>query len=172
MGDAIRGVAVLAGLIMAVALFFSFGRADVDPLPPAVDYESVVDYVRESYPYDVRAPASVPDEWRATSVEHSADERGNQWRVGFAISTAGFVGLEQSDGEVQSFLAERLSGYREDGTTTIDGETWERLVEDGDNPDRALVLSGDAVTIVLGPEPYEVLEQFAAGLETVGGSGR
>jgi hypothetical protein len=172
MGDAVRSMAVLAGLIIAVALFFSFGRTDVDPLPPAVDYESVVDHVGETYPYEVLAPASVPDEWRATSVEHSADERANRWRVGFAIGTTGHVGLEQSDGEVQSFLAERLSDHREDGTTTIDGETWERRVADGRNPDRALVLSGDAVTIVLGPEPYEVLEQFAAGLETVDGSGR
>jgi hypothetical protein len=164
MGDAVRGVAVLAGLIIAVALFFSFGRPDIDPVPDAVDYEAVVDYVRGEYPYAVLAPVSVPENWRATSVDHSADERGNRWRVGFVISNDGYVGLEQSDGEVQSYLADRLRDYREDGTTTVNGTTWQRMLADGRHPDRALVHLGDAVTIVIGPEPYEVLEDFAASL--------
>jgi hypothetical protein len=164
MGDAVRGVVILGGAIIAVALFFSFGRPDIDPVPAAVDYASVVDHVRAEYPYEVLAPASVPANWRATSVDYSSDERGHRWRVGFVIGEDGFVGLEQSDGEVQSYLAERLRDYRDDGTSTVNGVTWQRLLADGRNPDRAIVQVDDAATIVLGTESYEVLEDFAAGL--------
>lgn len=165
LGDAVRAVSVLAALIVGVAVFYSFGR-DVDPLPPAVDYESVVEHLRTEYPYDVPMP-DVPENWRATSVDHGADESGNWWRVGFAIGTESFVGLEQSDGEVNSVLDDRLHDYEPDGSTAVDGEQWDRMRRDGRVTDYALVnVSADGVaTVVYGSEPYEELARFIRALD-------
>lgn len=164
LGDAVRGVSVLAVLIISVALFFSCGR-DVDPRPPAVDYESVVEHLRTEYPYDVPMP-DVPEDWRATSVDHSADATGNRWRVGFAIGTDSFVGLVQSDGEVNSMLDERLRDYAPDGSTLVEGERWERMRRDGRVTDYALVNvdAAGVATVVYGSEPYEELARFVTSL--------
>lgn len=162
-GDAVRATAVLAGLIIAVAVFFSLGR-DVDPLPPAVDYESVVAHLRGEYPYEVALPV-VPDSWRATSVDHAVDARGHWWRVGFVVEGESFVGLQQADGEVNSMIDDQLSGYAPDGTSTIAGGQWDRLRRDGRVTDFALVnVTGGVATIVYGSEPYEALEAFVTVL--------
>lgn len=164
LGDAIRAVSVLAVLIIAIALFFSCGRED--PLPPAVDYESVVEHLRTEYPYDVPMP-DVPEDWRATSVDHAADASGNWWRVGFVVGTDSFVGLEQSDGEVNSMLDARLSGYEPDGSAVVDGEQWDRMRRDGRITDYALVnVSNGVATVVYGSQPYEELAQFVRALDS------
>jgi hypothetical protein len=165
-GDAVRAVSVIAGLIIAVAVFFSFGREDVDPVPPAVDYASVVQYLRGEYPYAVAMP-DVPDGWRATSVDHAVDAGGNWWRVGFVVEGESFVGLQQADGEVNSLIDDELNDYAPDGTSTIAGEQWEQLRRDGRVSDFALVnVSDDGVaTIVYGSEPYEELEEFVLSLD-------
>lgn len=165
LGDAVRAVSILAGLIIAVALFFSCGRQD-DPLPPAVDYESVVEYLRTEYPYDVSMP-DVPDDWRATSVDHEADASGNWWRVGFVVGTDSFVGFEQSDGEVNSMLEARLNDYEPDGSTMVDGRRWDRMRRDGNVTDYALVNvdTGGVATVVYGSEPYAELARFISELD-------
>lgn len=166
LGEAVIAVSVLAVVIIAVALFFSFGREAQDPVPPAVDYESVVEHLRTEYPYDVPMP-DVPENWRATSVDYGADGRGHWWKVGFVIGTSSFVGLEQSDGEVNSMLDDRLNDYEPDGSTVVGGERWDRMRRDGRVTDYALVnVSADGVaTVVYGSEPYEELARFIEELD-------
>ncbi len=163
-GDAVRSLVVLLGVIAAVVAAFTVMRPDARS-PDPVDYGSALDHVRGEYAYPVLAPDPVPDGWRATSVEHSSLPTGDRWRLGFLTGDGGFVGLEQSDGEIESYLADRLAEFGEDGASEIAGATWERRVEQGDRTDRALVrVDGGAVTIVLGTEPYDVLEAFVATL--------
>jgi hypothetical protein len=82
------------------------------------------------------------------------------------IGEQGFVRLEQSDGEIVSYLDDRLEDFGADGTSAVEGDTWERMRQNGGPRDRALVRTEDGVlTIVRGTESYEVLEQFAASLE-------
>ncbi|HEX6194577.1 MAG TPA: DUF4245 domain-containing protein [Jiangellaceae bacterium] len=167
LGQAVIAVSVLAVLIIAVTLFFSLGREAQDPVPPAVDYESVVEHLRTEYPYDVPMP-DVPENWRATSVDYGADAAGNWWKVGFVIGTNSFVGLEQSDGEVNSMLDDRLNDYEPDGSTMVDGERWDRMRRDGRVTDYALVnVSIDGVaTVVYGSQPYEELVRFIEALDS------
>ena len=164
-GDAVRSMVALLGIIAAVVIAFTTMRPDELP-PGPVDYRGIVDHLRAEYPYPVLAPTPVPSGWTATSVEHSARTSGNRWRLGFVTDDDGFVGLEQSDGEVESFLDDRLDGFTQDGASQIDGATWQQWIESGDRPDRALVLvEGGVVTVVLGTEPYDDLRDFAASLE-------
>jgi hypothetical protein len=165
-GDVLRTVAVLVGVLAVVALAINtFMRPDL-PERETVDYAGALDRVRSDYPYPVLAPASLPDGWRATSVSHSADDAGNRWRLGFLIGDHGYVGLEQTDGEVMSYLADRLVDFSDDGVSIVAGERWERRLQTRPPADRALVrVEAGVATIVRGTEPYQVLEQFAASLE-------
>jgi hypothetical protein len=164
-GDAVRSLAVMLGAIAAVVVAFTVMRPDPQP-PAAVDYSAALELVRTEYEYPVLAPDPVPDGWRATSVDHSSRPTGDRWRLGFLTADDGFVGLEQSDGEIESYLADRLAEFTDDGTSQVAGTTWERRVGAGDRPDRALVRVDDDgwVTIVMGTEAYDVLESFAASL--------
>ncbi|HEX6577968.1 MAG TPA: DUF4245 domain-containing protein [Jiangellaceae bacterium] len=163
-GDAVRSLAVLFGVIAAVVVAFTVMRPGPQ-VPDPVDYGAALAHVRAEYGYPVLAPDPVPDGWRATSVEHSSEPSGDRWRLGFLTGDDGFVGLEQTDGEIESYLADRLAEFSDDGTSRIAGTTWERRIGPGDRPDRALVrVSDGSVTIVLGTESYDVLESFAASL--------
>ncbi|HEU0041568.1 MAG TPA: DUF4245 domain-containing protein [Jiangellaceae bacterium] len=165
-GDAVRSLVVLLGLVAVIAIAFTVMRPD-ERLPDPVDYDGVLELVRDDYPYHVLAPASVPDGWRATSVDHSDDATGHRWRLGFLTADEDFVGLEQADGEIESYLADKLADFDADGTGTVDGQQWERRLETDDrNPDRALVHVADGVvTIVRGTGSYAELEEFASWLE-------
>lgn len=157
---------VLAAVLGALAVLFAAMRGDGEvPARETIAYDGVLAQVREEYPYPVLAPVGLPDTWRAASVDRGSDEAGHRWRLGFLVENDGFVGLEQSDGEIVSFMADRLKEFDADGESVVDGTTWERRVQTTRPGDRALVLVDDGVvTIVRGTEPYDVLEEFAAAL--------
>lgn len=164
-GDMLRTVGILAGVLAVLALAFTVTRPDAR-LPETVDYVPVLAQVRAEFPYQAAAPATVPDGWRATNVHHEIDAAGHRWRLSFLIGEEGFVRLEQSDGEIVSYLSDRLDDFSPDGTSVVDGDTWDRMRQHGGPRDRALVRTEDGVlTIVRGTESYEVLEHFAASLE-------
>jgi hypothetical protein len=164
-GDILRTVGILAGVLALLALAFTLTRPDAR-LPETVDYEPVLEQVRAEFPYEPAAPSPVPEGWRATNVHYEADEAGHRWRLSFLIGEQGFVRLEQSDGEIVSYLDDRLGDFGADGTSTVEGDTWDRMRQNRGPRDRALVRTEDGVlTIVRGTESYDVLEQFAASLE-------
>lgn len=161
LGDILRSVGVLAGVIAAIAIVFNLLNDSEPRLPDPVDYQAALDTVRAEYDYPVLAPEPVPDGWRATSVDVAQEASGDRWRLGFLIDGEQFAGIEQTDGEIESYRDDRLAGFVPDGQSSIDGVTWERLVEDDDAPDRALVrVDGGALTIVRGTVSYEGLEEF------------
>ena len=164
-GDMLRTVGILAGVLAVLALAFTVTRPDAR-LPETVDYRPVLEQVRAEFPYEPAAPSTVPEDWRATNVHHESDSAGHRWRLSFLIGEEGFVRLEQSDGEIVSYLADRLEDFSADGTSVVSSDTWDRMRQYGGPRDRALVRTEDGVlTIVRGTESYEVLEQFAASLE-------
>lgn len=165
-GDLLRTVTVLVGVLALVAVAINTFMRPEAPERETVDYASVLEQVRGEYPYPVVAPNSLPQGWRATSVSHEIDAAGHRWRLGFLIGDHGFVGLEQTDGEIVSYLADRMSDFTDDGVSTVAGDQWERRLQTRQPEDRALVRIDDGVvTVVRGTETYEVLEEFAASLE-------
>lgn len=161
LGDILRSVGVLAGVIAAIAIVFNLLNDPEPRLPAPVDYQPALEVARAEFGYEVLAPEPVPDGWRATSMDFAQESSGDRWRLGFLIDGEQFVGIEQTDGEIESYRDDRLGGFVPDGESSVDGVTWERLVEDDDAPDRALVrVDGGALTIVRGTVPYEDLEEF------------
>jgi hypothetical protein len=157
---------VLLGAIAIIVVAFNVLRPDPE-LPEPIDYVGVAQSLDEEYPYALAVPSSVPGGWTATSVDHHQDVTGHRWRVGFLVDGDGFVGLEQSDGEIQSYLLDRMADFDGDGTSTIDGVAWDRMRQDAAPHDQALVLvDDDVVTIVRGTVSYTTLEDFASRLVT------
>lgn len=156
LGDVAIGVAVFMALIAVVVWLFSLNRPEPD-LPDPVEYESVLVAARAEFPYPVLAPDPLPDGWRVTNVQLDGDDpAGHRWRLGMFTDDGDFVGVEQSDGEIASYRADRLEGFTEDGSSTVAGESWARLREE--NGDHALVReTGGVVTIVRGTLDYDAL---------------
>jgi hypothetical protein len=74
------------------------------------------------------------------------------------------VGLSQSATKQRSFVAEVSSSGDEVGTSTIDGQTWQRL-ENEDGTRRSLVREADGATyVVYSSGDWALLEQFTATL--------
>ncbi len=165
LGDIIRSVVVLAGVLAVGALLFNLVN-DAEPhLPEPVDYAAALDAARAEYDYPVLAPEPLPDGWRATSVEFDQGQGGDRWRLGFLTAEEQYVGLHQSDGEIESFQDERLGEFTPDGESNVAGQTWQRWVEQDDAPDHALSrVDEGAVTIVIGTMSYASLEDFVASL--------
>lgn len=163
-GDAVRSIVALIGVVAVVVIAFTVMKPD-ERLPDPVDYSGVVEMVRAEYPYPPAVPSPEPDGWRATSVDHSTDAGGHRWRLGFLTDDEAFVGVEQSDGEIQAYLADRLRGFEADGTSMVSGTSWERHRQVESPHDHALLREADGVvTIVRGTESYDALEDFAASL--------
>ncbi len=161
-----RTTGVLAGALALGALIFNLFN-DAEPrLPDEVEYEAVLESARSEYAYPVVAPESTPEGWRATSVDSSQQASGDRWRLGFLTDDEQYVGVQQSDGEIESFRADELAEFSSDGESTVNGGTWERFVENDNSPDHALTRVADgAVTIVTGTVSYDRLEDFVATLQ-------
>lgn len=165
-GDAVRSLTVLLGLIAVIVIAYAAVRPP-ESLPEPIDYTPRLELAREEFSYDVLAPEQLPTGWRATSTEVVPEARGDRWRLGLLTDDEQFIGIEQSDGESESFLRDRLRGLEEDGESTVDAVTWQRWLEVGDDvPDRVLArLDADGVaTVVTGTVGYAELEEFVSSL--------
>ncbi|PSL01775.1 uncharacterized protein DUF4245 [Haloactinopolyspora alba] len=165
LGDILRSVLVLGGALAVVAVVFNLLNESEPRLPEPVDYSAALEVARAEYGYPVLAPGDLPQGWRATSVDFAQEAGGDRWRLGFLTEDEQYVGLRQSDGEIEAYRDEHLDGFTADGESTVDGTRWTRMIEDGNAPDRALVRVHDgAITIVMGTMSYASLEQFTARL--------
>jgi hypothetical protein len=131
----------------------------------AVEYTAQLQDAKKLAPW-VRGPDPMPSGWTATSVEFRAPEQSPiTWHLGIVTSEKKYVGLEQSNVTNKAYQADELGKTEDDGTSTVNGVTWQRkTLLDRDN-EHALVLTGSGVTtIVTGNAGYPALETLAATL--------
>lgn len=131
----------------------------------AVEYTAQLQDAKKLAPW-VRGPDPMPSGWTATSVEFRAPEQSPiTWHLGIVTSEKKYVGLEQSNVTNKAYQADELGNTEDDGTSTVNGVTWQRkTLLDRDN-EHALVLTGSGVTtIVTGNAGYPALETLAATL--------
>lgn len=80
----------------------------------AVDYKSVVTQVKDSAPWPILIPSSVPADWTATSARlepEASGDRGNvRWFIGFITGDEKFVASWQTDGPIKKALKAAVSG--------------------------------------------------------------
>ena len=164
MSDIVRSVAVLGAIILAL---FALGRLlTVTPDEPArtVDYQSAVESSRTVAEFDVFAPRSLPEGWRATSVRFEQDS----WHLGVVTADDDYVGLEQVEADPQRAVERFANGSRSYGDTVVGGETWSLRTGPGDDLTYVRRDTGPAdggmTIVVTGTAPRQVMESYISSL--------
>ena len=131
----------------------------------AIDYSGQLALARKEAPYAVLAPQPMPSGWQATSARvGAAPGTPFTWHLGVVTSDKRYVGLEQSNGAAGQFVSDTLGPTDDDGTSMIDGTTWQRRASTTKD-DHALVRTTNGVTTILtSTADYSVLESYAATL--------
>ena len=172
-GDLIRSLAlILIPLVVLTVLFTNLPR---DHPVTVVDPQPVLAEARKEAPYAVLAPASLPEEWRPTTVDwlrtgepylNDQPSVRNLWRLGYLNPDGVYIAVIQGDLQPNDLVSTETRDGEPDGQSTITGQIWERRVSPDDRT-RALVRSESSVTtIVAGDTSYAGLEAFAATLTT------
>lgn len=169
----IRSLAVILVPLLIITFFFSRNLGD-HPVT-VVDYRPILAQARAEAPYPVLAPTSLPADWRATRaswVKTGEDDLNNQpsprnaWTLGFLDPSDTYFGVYQGDAATDEMVASATREGQPDGTSTVDGQTWERRVSP-DGRTRSLVLITPQVTsVVAGDVQYEALDAYTATLRS------
>jgi hypothetical protein len=172
-GDMIRSLAVI--LIPLVVITIIFTNTPDDHPVKEVDWKPVFATAQKQAPFEVLAPANLPEGWRPTRVAWVQQGRPylngeasprNLWQIGFLSPDDVYIDLNQGDALPQEMVDQQSRAGTPDGTSVVAGQTWERLVSP-DSRTRSLVLRGsDSTTIVSADLPYEALEAYASTLST------
>jgi hypothetical protein len=131
----------------------------------AVPYTAQLEDAKKVAPW-VRGPDPMPAGWTATSVEFRTPEQSPMtWHLGIVTNEKKYVGLEQSNVTGTKFQSDELGKTTDDGTSTVEGVSWQRKVLQERKGENALVLVGSGVTtIVVGNAGYPALEALASVL--------
>lgn len=156
----------LLACLAVVALIGLVVQRPADETVKAIDFSGQLAAARKVAPYPVLAPEPLPQGWSATSAE-AGGQPGQPftWHLGVITDQRKYVGLEQSNGDAQRFLADKVGATFEDGTSTVAGTAWQRRASTTKD-DVALVRTAAGVTtIVTSTAGYDVLESYAASLK-------
>ena len=162
----IRGLmgAMVATVVLVLAIWV-VSRPQKEDLPaaaPAIDYSAQLDTARSQAPFDVLAPESLPDGWRATSAQWRGSEPAVTWHLGVLTDDDTYVGLEQSNAGASSFIEDSTRADEPRGPVRIDGRTWQTF-ESGTETAFVLV-EEDVTTVVTGTATRGDLVTFTESL--------
>ena len=157
--------ALLACFVVVAFLMIVTWRPKEERVGKAVEYTAQLEDAKKVAPW-VRGPEPMPQGWIATSVEFRAPEQSPMtWHLGVLTNEKKYVGLEQSNVTGTKFQSDELGKTTDDGTSSVEGVSWQRKVLLERKGENALVLVGSGVTtIVVGNAGYPALEAFASVL--------
>jgi Protein of unknown function (DUF4245) len=162
--DLVAAMIVVLGFIGVIWLLSLVSHHDVPDPVQRIDYSSQLGVARETAPYHVLAPQSLPSDWEATSADAKGGSALFTWHLGFLINRADYVGLEQSNRNAAQYISDTIGDDTPEGQQDINGVSWRRLV-DPDSGDHSLVLTTSSdTTIVTGTLSYAGLAAFIATL--------
>ena len=160
----VGAMVVLVAVVVGFVVFRDANRSDpADPVR-AVDYSRDADFARGQASFDLVAPPSLPEGWRATTVEYVPGPQ-DRWHLGMLTGQDRYVGLEQSADSVETMLETHVDATTDEGEPVlVGGVRWSTYTDVGG--DLALVRRVDGTTtLVVGHEvPESDLADFAASL--------
>ncbi len=160
MGDIARSVGVLGGIVLVL---FGIGQlVTITPERPTtrtVDYRTAAESSRTVADFELLAPTSLPDGWRATSVRY---EEGS-WHLGVLTDDDAYIGLEQVRISEERAVERFAEGSRSDGTAVIDGVSWSRRAGPDDDT-TYLRRDGGMTNLVTGSAPRSEIERYVSSL--------
>ena len=160
MADIARSVGVLGVIVLAL---FGLGQLlTITPDKPStssVDYRTAVESSRTVSDFELLAPTTLPEGWRATSVRFDSDA----WHLGVLTDDDAYVGLEQVRMSEERAVERFAEGSRADGTAVIDGDTWSRRTGPDDDT-TYLRRDGDVTNVVIGTARPPEIERYISSL--------
>lgn len=165
LGDMVRSLGVVLAVVLVTVLITIRTQGQSVRV---VDYSATLTEARRVAPFTVLAPEKLPAEWRATSGDYSPSQVTGKagvvlWHLGFVTPAEQYAGMEQSNDQLSELVKTELGAARQDGTSTVNGVTWQRW--SGDHGRRAITLVQDKVPIVIhGTAQWAELEQLAGAL--------
>jgi hypothetical protein len=163
-GGLVGALVVLLVVLLGWLAFKSLISADPAPPERTVDYAKDVPAVQEAAAFDVAAPPSLPDGWRATTLSFR-EGPPQHWHLGVLTDEQQYVGVEQGGGSVRSMVEEYVDpAARRRAATDVGGRAWSTYTDAGG--DLALVRrDGEVTTLVVGAGvPRDDLVAYAASL--------
>jgi hypothetical protein len=161
MGDILRSVAVLGAIILALFALGRFFTVAPDEPTRTVDYQSAAQNSRKAATFELLAPRSLPEGWRATSVRFGK----SSWHLGVVTDDEKYVGLEQVKAEVGRAVERFAEGSSPKGDAVVDGETW--TLHTGPRDDLTFARrDGDMTVVVTGSASRAELERYIASLSS------
>ena len=167
--DMVRSLLVVGGVTLLVLLVGAsrqllFPSGDSAQRIRLVDYSNEVAAARRLAPGEILAPSGLPSGWRATSVRLDPHGSAVDLHLGFVTPAEKYAELEESTGEAEEFVQNRLDkGSSVLAPTTIAGVRWDqRRTANGELA--LLRTSGRATIIVTGNAGIAELHTLAASL--------
>lgn len=160
----VGAMVVLVAVVVGFVVFRDVNREDPASPVSAVDYGRDADFARRQASFELVAPPTLPDGWRATTVEYVPGPQ-DHWHLGMLTAEDRYVGLEQSDDPVRTMVETHVDPDAEKGEpVSVDGVPWTSYTDSGG--DLALVRRAEGTTtLVVGHEvPQGDLVAFAASL--------
>lgn len=163
-------------LIPILLMVWAFTRTPDQPEVDPVAWKPVVAQARSSAGYPVLAPVEVPADWKPVKARYarrgetwvgSTQALGNRTELGFQDSDQTYIAVNQSDEPGKDAYIDSVTrSSHPDGTSTVDGQTWQRRVSQ-DGRTRSLVREvGRSTAVVVADTGYPALESFAQTLKT------
>lgn len=161
--DIARSMAVLGAVLVGLFLLGQLVWGNDAEERPGVDYAQTVESVRQTAPYPIYAPTSLPDGWRSNGVSFEPGEQG-RWHLGVLTDDDRYIGLEQANASAQRMVDQYASGAEQRGAVDIDGVTWQRWSGAGET---AYVREEGQMTVLVGgPAPRDDIERYLGLLAT------
>jgi hypothetical protein len=162
-GDMVRSMAVVLAVVAVIVLFTL--RPHPDPVK-VVQTAPVVAVAVAAADFPVKAPANLPEGWRATSARWEPTEASGDAPVlhlGYVTPSEQYAQVTQSTASSDRYLAEQTDEALATGSKDIAGTVWQTYER---KARRSLLRSTDGVQmIVSGSAPWEELAILAASLQ-------
>jgi len=153
---------VLLAVVAAFVILREVNRTQPESSVRTVQYQQTLGYAREQADFPLVAPDTLPDGWRATSVEFVPEP--GRWHLGVLTDEDRYVGLEQSrrsvDKMVETYVDPEAVRGRE---VQVGGEAWRTWTDAGGDTALARV-EDDLTTLVVGTAELDVLVDFVESL--------
>jgi hypothetical protein len=168
--DMMLSLAVIAVPIAVVLIIKPSKAGDPVHVIDSVSYETQLGAARQSEPFAVLAPSSLPASWKLTSEYYQLPgAAAADWHLGYLTPSGGYASLEQTTQSVARFLSDQHSDASPNTAVQIAGatpEVWQRYTGTTPSGLSTVLFQTDAKSsvIVAGSAPLAELEQLAAAL--------
>lgn len=164
----------MAVLLIPIALIVWFFQTVPEENVERLDVEPVIEQADKDLPYPVLRPVNLPDEWVPVRVNWAEDggrwidgepATGNSWQLGYLSPDQIYVGLQQRDRAVPSFLTNVTREGRGSGEIfTVDGREWERWTSSDGRTHSLVWQDDDLAAVVTADDEVELLLAFVGAL--------